>query len=481
MLIRPISVILILTFCQISSITAVGIDYKIYLRKETINVLGIDSGYVSHVECYGETSAKGGKASVFFNQIEKVTNIKVGYYKNGGRIKNKRRLNKEDLAISSGFYHDSRIYVFDLPEDKQFKYEYTKSSNELFYLSSLQFEVYNADTQIYIIRVPNNLHLKYEIENSNSLLSFEEEKQKSAHVTEYSFKAVCNTNQIRKHKSTQFLTAKVDPFASIRLIITPIDYIGKEDAYFNNWLTELVQPSEPLDSITINSILKTVGSCTDNDSTIQILFNMVKSKIRYVDIEIGIGRFKPHDVNYIYEKKQGDCKDMANLLCQSLRYFDIEANMAISSTISHRLPMDFPSLSSGNHMICVAKDNSNGYLFLDATESEGYYLNPSRQIQGTSIFVVGEGKGLYMDIPIVNASNNKTIIRYNLAFQDNKVAGKYSFEFNAISALLLKKQFNQSSIADFDRYVVNYLDRISPKINYLNYEVNIEDDPNFIN
>ena len=101
------------------------------------------------------------------------------------------------------------------------------------------------------------------------------------------------------------MTAKSDPYASIRLIITPIDYVGNEDAYFNTWFTELIQPSEQLDSITINSIVEKVGNCKDNDSIIQILFNMVKSKIRYVDIEIGIGSFKPHDVNYIYDKIVG--------------------------------------------------------------------------------------------------------------------------------------------------------------------------------
>jgi len=468
--------LLIIAFFQISIGFAQGGDYNISLRKETITVLGIDSGYVSHVECYGKTAEEGGAASVYFNQIEKVDDIKVGFYKKGGRVKNFRRLNLSDLAISSGFYNDSRLYVFDLPEDKYFKYEYTKSSNTLFYLSYLPFEVYDADTQVFIIRVPSNLQLRYYVTDTSSLLHFEERTQELANVTEYYFKAVCDTDKNRRQKSTTFLKAKPEPTASIRLIITPKDYIGKEEAFFNNWFEELVEPCTTLDSNTISNIVETVGNCNDQDSIIRILFNIVKNKIRYVDIQIGIGSFKPHDVNYIYEKKQGDCKDMSNLLCQSLKYFDIDANLAISATLSHRFPMDFPSLSSGNHMICVVKNEDGNYLFLDATESEGYYLNPSRQIQGTSVFVVGKDKGFYLDVPVVKAKNNKTILRYNLAFSDNSLIGNYSFEFNAISSLMIKTRYNQSSAADFNRYIINYLEIISPRITYLNYNVEIIDD-----
>ncbi len=448
-----------------------ALDYSIHLRKETIKVISVDSGYISHVEYIGRTKEKGGKAYVHFNLLERVDDLEVGYFKKNGSVKKIRRLYKEDLSVSTGFYSDSRIYRFNLPEDKHFIYDYNKRCDELFYLSSLRFGIYNADTQIFVVQVPHSLNMCYEVMDTATLLFFDSKVSKFDNYTEYVFKGVCDTIEQPKRKKKRFIHVKYDPYPSVRLVVTPINFIDKEAEYFNSWMVDLVKSSEQMNPSTIAIIEESVGDMTNKDSITELLFDLVKSKIRYVDIEIGIGGFKPHDVNYILERKQGDCKDMANLLCQSLRHYGIDASLALSSSIRHRYNMDFPSLFSANHKICVVEKGDGSFLFLDATETEGYYLNPSRHIQGTSVFVIGEGNGFFLDVPIVNADENELVIKLDLELSGKKLIGNYTLEFNSINALKIKAWYNQKSSDKFNAQIKSYLSELSPRINYLNFDV----------
>jgi transglutaminase superfamily protein len=468
---------LILFLATYSSIHAsVDNDYKIHLRKEVITVNSIDSGYVSKVEYYGETGETGGKAMVYFNQLEEVDELKVGYFKKGGQLKNIRRLHKEDLSISKGFYSDTRIYLFDLPENKKFKYEFQRTGKELMLFAGVYFHVYDADTQIYIIRMPNEMNLRYEVMNKEMLVSFESSVSNEDGFIEYYFKGVNKTQKTSKKEKPDYLRIDSDPYPAIKVIITPKKYKGNEEDFFNDWFVKLVEKSEVVSPETEIFIKDNIGKNENSDTIIKLLFDMVTSKIRYIDIEIGIGSFRPHKLDYIIERKQGDCKDMANLICQSLRQYGIEANLAISATLGHRFNMDFPSLSCGNHMICVAKDKNNNYLFLDPTETQGHYLHPSRQIQGTSVFVFGVGKGFYLDVPIVESLNNKSAMNYYLKVEKDGITGTYSLEFNAISSFMIKTWYNEYSNNRFSTYMTSYLEILSPKIDYKDYVVEIEDD-----
>lgn len=450
-------------------------DYTLDLRREVITVIGLDSGYVSHVEYYGKTGENGGKAYVYKNGVSEIDELKVGYFKKRNQLKNIRRLKVEDLSFTSGFWSDERIYVFDLPEEKQFKYEYLEKNRALPFLSILRFGVYDADTQIYIVNVPLNLNLKYLVENTASLATFEQKITTYDDHTEYFFKGISDsTSKIdygAKEQSADLLTLKSDPFPSIRLIVTPKEYLGKEEQYLNEWITNLVAPSEKMNSQTKKTIDETIGDTKDRDSVIEILYNTVKSKIRYINIYTGLGGIQPHEVDYILTQKQGDCKDMANLMCQSLRHAGIEADLAISASLTHRFNMDFPALCSGNHMICVAKDNAGRILFLDPTEREGVYYNPSRQIQGTRVFVIGEGNGYFLDVPVISSDKNKTLLRYDLSVDDKKLVGNFSYEFNAIGALQIKTWYNEYGTDRFKAILTSYLKRITPRINYFDYEV----------
>ncbi len=457
-------------------------DYAIHLRKEVIRVLDTDSGFISHVEYFGQTGEKGGKAYVYKNGVAEIEELKVGFFKKRNQLKNIRRIKIEDLSYTSGFWSDERIYVFDLPENKNFKYDYILKNKEIPFLSALRFGVYDADTQIFIVQIPSNLNMKYLVEDTASLTFFELKITTTDAYTEYLFKGIIDTTkkstQSSSQRYTDLLSVKQDPYPSVRLIVTPKEFAGSENQFVNQWISNLIKPSENISPETAAIIDETIGETNDQDSIIQKVYNMVKNKIRYVNMYTGLGGYQPHEVDYIITQKQGDCKDMANLTCQALRHAGIEANLAISATLSHPFEMNFPTLTSGNHMICVTKDKAGNQLFLDPTETQGVYYHPSRQIQGTRVFVVGEEKGFFMDVPAVSADQNNTALRYDLTIDNKKLVGTFNFEFNSIEAIQIKTWYNEYTQTQFNAAFTSFLNQISPRINYKAYEV--EDGENSI-
>jgi len=93
--------------------------------------------------------------------------------------------------------------------------------------------------------------------------------------------------------------------------------------------------------------------------------------IRYVAIECGIAGFRARTPEQVLQKRYGDCKDKANLLCALLRAMDIPAGFALVNRGSSTDP-DFPGWQF-NHAIAFAPAASDQGqpldLWLDSTDT----------------------------------------------------------------------------------------------------------------
>jgi hypothetical protein len=120
----------------------------------------------------------------------------------------------------------------------------------------------------------------------------------------------------------------------------------------------------------------------DDRATIARLVEHVRSKVRYVAVEVGIGGYRPHPPEEVRTKAWGDCKDKATLLIDMLDAAGIEAFPAlILSAGDSRIDAEFPSAGQFNHMIVAipaarlgAPDGlaiADGYYFIDPTQEKG--------------------------------------------------------------------------------------------------------------
>jgi hypothetical protein len=102
-------------------------------------------------------------------------------------------------------------------------------------------------------------------------------------------------------------------------------------------------------------IQQKVKELTSNAATwrdkVQALGSYVQSRIRYVDIEIGIGGYQPHPAGDTYKHQYGDCKDKATLLSAMLHELGIPSFLALAQTERGVIVPDFASAITFNHVI----------------------------------------------------------------------------------------------------------------------------------
>jgi hypothetical protein len=189
------------------------------------------------------------------------------------------------------------------------------------------------------------------------------------------------------------------------MIITPKEYRNREIVYFNNWIQEKIKPVSVLNQRSKHFIDSLTQGIVGTDNIAHALFDFVRSKIRYLNVEIGYGAFVPNDVNNILLLRQGDCKDKASLLCQALIYKGMDARLVLTSSSGFQTQMDFPCLGAANHMICAVKCPSS-WMFLDPTEDKGVYNQTGLMTQGKMAFLLGNEGGQFYCIPPMRAEQN---------------------------------------------------------------------------
>lgn len=99
------------------------------------------------------------------------------------------------------------------------------------------------------------------------------------------------------------------------------------------------------------------------------LIRYVQDEIRYLGLESGIGAYKPHSPEKVYQQKFGDCKDKSLLLVALLQKEGISAYpLLVNTSIRQNLNQFQPSNRIFDHCVVAINLDDNNY-FIDPTLS----------------------------------------------------------------------------------------------------------------
>ncbi|MCO4822927.1 MAG: DUF3857 domain-containing protein, partial [Flavobacteriaceae bacterium] len=159
---------------------------------------------------------------------------------------------------------------------------------------------------------------------------------------------------------------------------------GKTETVLNDvkdlykWYASLV---EQIDTKNLDNIYAIAEDLSKNANTphekAEAIFNWVQNNITYVAFEDGLGGFIPRGAASVYDKRYGDCKDMANLLYEMLNHVGIKSYRTWIGTRDRPYSyLEVPTPMVDNHMInTVIIENDT--IFLDATDSYVPFGMPS--------------------------------------------------------------------------------------------------------
>lgn len=302
-----------------------------------------------------------------------------------GRI-GKKKIKPEHLTISDihhGFYSGIKYVSVIIPAETSFEIYYTrKEPGSVFFSSISKDDRYPTLQHKIAIKIPSG----WELTQRDSSLKF---------VEQNGFISLMNIDALADSIQHPIITH-------------PSGYSPND--FFNDWFFTRIEqlnhqnPWTPEKKLTGASPEETAMNC----------FDFVTQKIKYIDIEDGIGAVIPFSCSVTMRRLAGDCKDMANVLTNLLRSYGIEAYNAISRTNAKKEKFDFPSISLANHMITVAVIN-NQYYFLDPTEDHCTFGLPSLQTIDTEVFILNEDSGEFTVVPSTPANLNNIELTWSLS------------------------------------------------------------------
>ena len=174
---------------------------------------------------------------------------------------------------------------------------------------------------------------------------------------------------------------------------------------------DFVRRIEPHDSPALKKqVAALVAEAQTPEDKARNIYYWVQDNVRYIAFEQGLRGFVPHAAGLVYERRYGDCKDMANLTNEMLRLAGLTSYLTWVGT--RDLPYKYSELATpgvDNHMIATCELTPGHYTFLDATNKHNPFGMPSAFIQGKEGLLALDGtQSKVVPIPAVAAATNAT-------------------------------------------------------------------------
>jgi hypothetical protein len=110
-----------------------------------------------------------------------------------------------------------------------------------------------------------------------------------------------------------------------------------------------------------------VDGLTSDREKIDVLYDFLQHNTHYVGVELGIGGWQPYDAAYVYNKKYGDCKALANYMVALLKEAGIRADPVLIRAGAEATPIDTGfACNQFNHVIAAAFTGSDT-IWLECT------------------------------------------------------------------------------------------------------------------
>ncbi len=168
----------------------------------------------------------------------------------------------------------------------------------------------------------------------------------------------------------------------------------------------------------------TIG-CKSEFEKVKKIFYWVQDNIKYIAFEDGLGGLVPREANAIYEKRYGDCKDMASIIKQMLGSINIKAYLTWIGTrdIPYRYS-EIPTPAVDNHMIAAYKDSTGKIWLLDATGKNATMQLYTSMIQGKQALIgIDSSTFELFDVPVVAKEKNLVYDSISVEITNGEVKG----------------------------------------------------------
>ena len=162
---------------------------------------------------------------------------------------------------------------------------------------------------------------------------------------------------------------------------------------YGMWMNKLNQDRQSLPEETQEKMLDLTKSAKNNIEKIEIVFNYLKDKTRYVSIQIGIGGWQPFEAKIVDKLGYGDCKALSNYMLSLLRTVGVNSfyTLVLAGENEAFISSDFPSSQFNHVILCVPMDNDT--LWLECTSQLKPCGYPGKSTDDRDLLIIDENGG----------------------------------------------------------------------------------------
>ncbi len=136
------------------------------------------------------------------------------------------------------------------------------------------------------------------------------------------------------------------------------------------WAKSIYPENQKLPDELLAMLNQIKSESPDKKEQVSKALQFVQNDIRYLSLSLGENSHRPHNLDEIFEKRYGDCKDKAYLLQAMLAELGVESYPAlVSSTRRASINDALPAPDDFDHVILRVDDKKVGKYWLDGTRS----------------------------------------------------------------------------------------------------------------
>lgn len=203
---------------------------------------------------------------------------------------------------------------------------------------------------------------------------------------------------------------------------------------FSKWWSALIRDQRIVTPEMKAKVQELVAGKESRWDKVRALYEFVAGEVTYQAWEFGVHGYKPYTTSSIFEKREGDCKDKALLLCAMLAEIDVEAHPVLiyADTGRSEEDMTLPMVGLFNHCIAYVEDaeGTGKGVFLDGTAQYHSAHVPPAMDRGAKVLVVRPEGGEIVKIPEGTPDDTGLDQAWTVELRDDggaKVKGELTF------------------------------------------------------
>ena len=386
----------------------------------------------------------------WYDKFRKLSSIKATVYNAYGKeIKKFKKKDIIDQSAISGIslYEDNRVKAIEVIQNEypftvevEYEMEY---KGLLFYPGWYPYPDDHIAIQQSSFKaiIPSSLGLRYHAFNTD--LKPEKKEAEGNEIYYWSaedLKAI--KNEIHGPNNT---------YPKVILAPNEFEYDGsvgnmKDWKTFGKWVYGLLEGKDKLSDKTQQELKRLISNAKNDKEKVQLVYEYLQSKTRYISIQLGIGGYQPFSSEYVEKNGYGDCKALSNYTKAMLNAIDIPSHYAIIGAGDGTIPIqsDFSWAGYMNHaVLCVPLENDT--IWLECTSQSNPFGYMGNFTGERKAMLATKDGGIIVNTPKYPLDVNTQLRKANITLDDKgNATAKIQTNYGGLQYENIQWQFNSN-------------------------------------